>query len=204
MQDRAIESRAKIVNGAKKLLKDSGVADFSMRKLALASGVGLGTIYDYFPSWTDIVRVLLEERFELRSSILDATLNEVSREDGLGVFVPAYLQRLADQGFWHSYDHHLRDAADADPELRSLFERQELQIAKRYVAEMRNAGSSWTEAELLQMTQMNMAVSQLIATKGEDGSNPRQLQIELVANMLRANLKMALRKRSSSRSKHKE
>lgn len=196
-QDRAIASRSKIMAGAKQLLSTKGVSDFSMRKLALTSGVGLGTIYDYFPGWTDIIRVLLEERFELRQTILASTLEDISREEGLAVFVPAYLQRLADQGFWKAYDLHLRAAAKSDAELEELHQAQEREIAERYVQEMKQAGSGWNEADLLQVAHANMEVSQLIDAGEQQDGHSRQLQIELVANMIVANLKMTLRNRPS-------
>lgn len=187
--------------GAKQLLSISGVSDFNMRKLALASGVGLGTIYDYFPSWTDIIRVLLEERFELRRTVLASTLKDVSREEGLTAFVPAYLQRLTDQGFWQAYDLHLRDAANSDAELGELYQAQEREIAERYVKEMTLAGSGWDETDLLQVAHANMEVSQLIVAGEYQEGHARQLQIALVANMIVANLKMTLRNRPS---RHRE
>jgi AcrR family transcriptional regulator len=164
-----------------------------MRKLAQTSGVGLGTIYDYFPSWTDIVRALLEERFALRREILAFTLKDISREDGLAVFVPAYLKRLSRKGFWQRYDLQLRAAAHADPALAQLFESQEDQIAQSYVEEMRRAGSKWTDAALLQMAQANMSVSQMLAENADREPEEQDLQLILVANMILANLKMALR-----------
>lgn len=181
------------MDGARHLLSDQGVAEFSMRKLAQTSGVGLGTIYDYFPSWTDIVRALLEERFALRREILAFTLKDISREDGLAVFVPAYLKRLSRKGFWQRYDLQLRAAAHADPALAQLFESQEDQIAQSYVEEMRRAGSKWTDAALLQMAQANMSVSQMLAENADREPEEQDLQLILVANMILANLKMALR-----------
>jgi AcrR family transcriptional regulator len=197
-QDRAIESHAKIIEGAKQLLTDKGFAEFSMRNLARTSGVGLGTIYDYFPSWKDIVRVLLEERFELRQAILAATLKTISYEQGLAAFVPAYLTQLSDQGFWCPYDVHLRDAATADADLGDVFKDQEDRIADRYVEEMRRAGSSWSSDGLMQLAQTNMIISQMIAGDALQTKEARDLQMRLVANMILANLKLALRPRTES------
>jgi AcrR family transcriptional regulator len=196
-QDRAVVSHAKIIDGAKRLLGDKGFSEFSMRNLARTSGVGLGTIYDYFPSWKDIVRVLLEERFELRHDILTATLKAISFEQGLTVFVPAYLKRLSDKGFWCSYDLHLRDAANAAADLNDVFERQENRIADRYVDEMQRAGSPWNRDDLMQLAQTNMTVSQMIVGDAHPSKGPekegRELQLRLVTEMILANLRLALR-----------
>ncbi|MBV7260392.1 TetR/AcrR family transcriptional regulator [Erythrobacter crassostreae] len=202
-QDRAIASRAAIVKGAKRLLNEDSIADFSMRKLAQASGVGLGTIYDYFPSWTDIVRVLLDQRFELRREILTSTLDDIPREKGLVVFVPAYLERLSQKGFWQTYDIHLRGAADADPALKEKFDSQERQIAQSYIEQMKRAGSNWADAQLLQMATVNMSVSQMLIGNTDRQPEEQNLQLMMVANMILANLKMALRPRNAKEQSHR-
>ena len=169
-----------------------------MRKLAAASGVGLGTIYDYFPNATQIIHVLLIERLELRQDMLKATFADVSREQGLAVFVPSYLKLLIAQGFWSEFDNQLREAAKSNPELLPLFERQEDQIAQQYVAEMKRAGSSWSDAFLLQVARTNMAVSQMLAEPKLGAGNASDMQVTLSANMILANLKMVLRQHDNA------
>lgn len=168
-----------------------------MRKLAAASGVGLGTIYDYFPSAKQIIHVLLIERLELRQDMLKATFTDVSREQGLAVFVPSYLKLLIGQGFWSEFDTQLHEAAKSDPELRALFEGQETQMSHQYVAEMKRAGSSWSDADLFQVARANMAVPQMVAElklgAASTPDNASDMQITLSANMILANLKMVLR-----------
>ena len=103
------------------------------------------------------------------------------------------MKRLSRKGFWQSYDLQLRAAAHADPALAQLFDSQEYQIAQSYVEEMKRAGSKWSDAALLQMAQTNMSVSQMLAENADRKPEEQDLQLMMVANMILANLKMALR-----------
>jgi len=57
-----IDQRARILDTALTLMSEHGSADTSMRRLATACGLNVATLYHYFPSKTDLVRTVIEER----------------------------------------------------------------------------------------------------------------------------------------------
>ena len=61
-QERSIESREKAIQGAKAALEKFGYSNLTMRNVAAESEVGIGTIYDYFPSKHAMLEQLLKER----------------------------------------------------------------------------------------------------------------------------------------------
>lgn len=192
-QKRAVARRSKIVAGAKELLASEGVKRFSMRAVAKSSGVGLGTIYDYFPSRSDILHALIEARLEHRIKIFENTLSQVTFDQGLAVFVPAYVQRLVQEGFWSRYDQELRNATQADGALVNVYAWYEREMASQYVEGMIAAGSDWPHDRLMQVAQFNMRVSQQLECVCEAGNSEINLSTEMVANALIFNLKMTLK-----------
>jgi AcrR family transcriptional regulator len=56
------DQRARILDTALALMSEHGSADTSMRRLATACGLNVATLYHYFPSKTDLVRTVIEER----------------------------------------------------------------------------------------------------------------------------------------------
>lgn len=53
-------SREKIIEAAISLLKESPAAGFHMRSIAAACGVAVGSIYNYFPTKSDLVIAIVE------------------------------------------------------------------------------------------------------------------------------------------------
>ena len=72
-QTRAITSRENAIEGAKAALEQFGYAKLTMRNVAAISKVGVGTIYDYFPSKHAMLHELLQARLSLRLQIFDDT-----------------------------------------------------------------------------------------------------------------------------------
>ena len=58
----APEGRSRIIAIALGLMGERGVAGTSMRQLATACDLNVATLYHYFPSKSDLVRALLEDR----------------------------------------------------------------------------------------------------------------------------------------------
>jgi AcrR family transcriptional regulator len=56
------DQRARILDSALALMSEHGSADTSMRRLATACGLNVATLYHYFPSKTELVRAVIEER----------------------------------------------------------------------------------------------------------------------------------------------
>lgn len=147
-QDRGIETRDKILDGAKKVLSQDGFEKLSMRGVSVASGVGLGTIYDYYPSKSSILHTLLEDRLKLRLKIFDRTIEVSSDKKTLRDFIDSYLEQMREEHFWSSYDLALNNAADSDVKLQPLMDWYEAETIDRYIRALRVAGSSWTESDL--------------------------------------------------------
>lgn len=58
----APDQRARILDTALALMSEHGSADTSMRRLANACGLNVATLYHYFPSKTDLVTTVIQER----------------------------------------------------------------------------------------------------------------------------------------------
>jgi len=56
------DARTRILDAALALMGDQGSAGASMRQLAAACGLNVATIYHYFPSKSDLLRSVVEER----------------------------------------------------------------------------------------------------------------------------------------------
>ncbi len=58
------KKRAEILHAAMKVIAAQGVADFKVIDIAIAAGVGKGTLYEYFPSKDDLVISCFHQFFE--------------------------------------------------------------------------------------------------------------------------------------------
>ena len=58
----APDQRSRILDTALALMSEHGSADTSMRRLATACGLNVATLYHYFPSKTDLVTSVIQER----------------------------------------------------------------------------------------------------------------------------------------------
>ena len=123
----------RFIQKAKTLLSQDGFEKFSMRRISAVSGVGLSTIYDYFPSKSSVLHVLLEERLKLRLDIFDRTFATIPTEAKLTEFIENYLGRMRDEEFWSIYDSGLYSAAKNKAGLQDLFNWYEAETVDRYV-----------------------------------------------------------------------
>jgi AcrR family transcriptional regulator len=70
------DRRGHILDAALALMSEHGSADTSMRRLADACGLNVATLYHYFPSKSDLLRSVIEERgyFVLLANPADAAV----------------------------------------------------------------------------------------------------------------------------------
>lgn len=191
-QDRGIKSRDKILAGARKILSQEITEQLSMRKISTASGVGLSTIYDYFPSKSSVIHTLLEERLQLRLEIFDRTIEAISSTQRLSKVIDLYLDRMRKEDFWSVYDMGLQQAALNDPELQQLMDWYESATIDRYVRALRLAGSSWEEPDLRTVALYLLSVWAQFGPDREGlktDSNP-----ELMEQMVRLTFSVVLKK----------
>lgn len=88
MAKRTIDKKT-IADEAYRLAVRTGLSSLGVREVALACGVSVGTIYNYFPSKTDIVAEVIAQFWQ--NSLADAACNPEPEED----FV-AYVERVYD------------------------------------------------------------------------------------------------------------
>ncbi|MBP6877239.1 MAG: TetR/AcrR family transcriptional regulator [Phenylobacterium sp.] len=147
-QKRAIESRQRILDGARRLLGADGVKGFTMRAVARESGVGLGTLYEYFPSRESIMAWLLEERIAGRLAILDRHLAHLSPDEDIAQAIAAYDADMARERMWSRMDVVLFGTEHREGPLEALRRDFHRQLEARYLALCRSRGSKWSQAGL--------------------------------------------------------
>ncbi|MCH8618869.1 TetR/AcrR family transcriptional regulator [Undibacterium sp. TS12] len=64
VQQRSRMTQQAILDAFVRLLVEKGYADLTMRDIALVAGVGLGTLYEYFPGKKSIAAHCIHERFK--------------------------------------------------------------------------------------------------------------------------------------------
>lgn len=191
-QDRGIESRDKILAGAREILSQEVIEKFSMRKISSASAVGLSTIYDYFPSKSSVLHTLLEERLKLRLRIFDRTIEASSNKEKLSDFIDHYLERMRQEDFWSTYDIGLEQAAQNDVSLKALLNWYEAETIDRYVRALRLAGSTWAEADLVIVAKYLLTVWEQFGPDQE--SKPSVSNRELMEELVRLTFSAVLKK----------
>ena len=73
------DQRARILDAALALMSEHGSADTSMRRLAEACSLNVATLYHYFPSKSDLLRSVIEERGYF--ALLDEALTDAIAVD---------------------------------------------------------------------------------------------------------------------------
>lgn len=117
--DRATR-RNDIAHAARTLLRENGFATLQMRDVARLAGVGLGTVYTYFPTKEALFAALYAERLDQMLNDLTAQLSSTTDLEELFVAVATSyrdvysefgkdLDLLAVIGHRSQVDHHTRD-----------------------------------------------------------------------------------------------
>ncbi|MDG0980581.1 MAG: TetR/AcrR family transcriptional regulator [Halieaceae bacterium] len=158
-QERSIESRAKAIRGARSALQKFGYSKLTMRNVAAESEVGIGTIYDYFPSKHAMLRQLLKERLTLRLEIFDETYEAMTPDIPVSTFIDRYLDRVREEVLWSRFDVELHRAAEDDDEMQSLIDWHHDETVNRYMTALRAAGSKWPVKDLEAVASYLSAIS---------------------------------------------
>jgi len=123
-QERSKARVETILDVALELIVESGADDLAIREVARRAGIPIGSLYQYFPSKTAIMRELAKRNLECVSTMLQLELNRLLVEYG-GRPTPAQaVNRVVDAYYEHYRDHPAATAvwagAQADPVLRQL------------------------------------------------------------------------------------
>lgn len=76
-QKRSHATVAYIVGAARKILHEEGIAAITTRRVADRSGVGVGSLYQYFPNREAIIARLVEEEVRNESAAMQGFFNEI-------------------------------------------------------------------------------------------------------------------------------
>ncbi len=147
-QERGKRSRDQILEGALKLIAAQGISGFNMREVAKVSGVGLGTLYEYFPSRSSILCLLLEDRIKQRLEILrrygiDNNPGRTPLE-----LLAAFDAEMRSKRMWTRADVMLFSKEIDDPEVVELRNGFHQQLQETYVRAFRTYGSKWSDTGL--------------------------------------------------------
>lgn len=158
-QERSIESREKAIQGAKAALEKFGYSKLTMRNVAAESEVGIGTIYDYFPSKHAMLEQLLKERLALRLEIFDETYDSMKEGETVSIFIDRYLERVREETLWSRFDVELHRAAEDDEDMQRLIDWHHAETVDRYVSALQAAGSKWPLKDLQAVASYLIAIS---------------------------------------------
>ncbi|MGZ3743834.1 MAG: TetR/AcrR family transcriptional regulator [Pseudobdellovibrionaceae bacterium] len=103
-QERSRQTYQAILYGAAKIIRQSGVKNFSTNKVAQESGVSIGSLYQYFPSKEAIVAALIDqifdhEYFHLKELLLTISPQIGAREVFKRIFSHYYLTEPEDRKY---------------------------------------------------------------------------------------------------------
>lgn len=93
VQQRSLMTQTAIIDAFVRLLLEKGYERLSMRDIALVAGVGLGTLYEYFPNKKSIAAHSVQQRFKLAGVQMQACI-AAQRGGTLLVLVNAILDQL--------------------------------------------------------------------------------------------------------------
>lgn len=150
-QKRAIASYEKILNAAYEILKSGDESGLTTNSVALKAGVGIGSLYEYFPGKEAIVAALFERKLE----------QVRARVPPLDSYDPAkmswrefaeHLSRAMKQGeATHEVNFHNLNAVWTSAGLKRLDRAHAEWMADRFAAGMRKFGSTWPDEALFDL-----------------------------------------------------
>lgn len=147
-QKRAKKRQQLILDGAKKILNEKEPSAFTMREVAKVSGVGLGTLYDYFPSKSSIMYWLLKERIAGRLEILDKHTADTINQKSVPEIIEGYDQDMKAAKMWSRMDIVLFGTDHNDNALKHLRNEYHKLLAERYCNLFKSNGSNWPDEDL--------------------------------------------------------
>ncbi|WP_295753132.1 TetR/AcrR family transcriptional regulator [Undibacterium sp.] len=93
VQQRSLMTQAAIIDAFVRLLLEKGYEKLTTRDIALVAGVGLGTLYEYFPNKKSIAAHIIQQRFKLAGVQMQACI-EAQRGGALLALVNLILDQM--------------------------------------------------------------------------------------------------------------
>jgi AcrR family transcriptional regulator len=197
VQERAVKRRARIIEGAMEVIATDGIDALNMRDIAKAADVGIGTLYDYFPSRSDLICHVTDAWLTRKLSVFDATIATVSKDDKFRNFIVRYRKAMQDAGFGTPFDSEISRAAANDKKVAAIIDDYRSEAIERYTQVLQHAGSTWTERQLRPVSRFLLQLSEQVepATGFEGTAEDRVIVGELIAQTIVSTLKRTLQPR---------
>lgn len=152
-QMRGRRTKQKVLAAAHSILIRDGVKSLTTRSLAKEAGLSVGSVYQYFPNKQAVLFWVYEKRMKERLEVFDRVWSQREQEQlDASTFFFRYLEALREARMWSKLDLELGYAEERDEELRKYTESFHKELSCRYVKAWKQAGSNWTEDNLLLLT----------------------------------------------------
>ncbi len=147
-QERAIARKQRIIDATKLVLIELGYSKLTLRKIASAAGIGVGTIYDYFPTKFAVVEIILGQRLSEKLDAFDQAYASVTPENSIAEFIDRYIATVTGGPSAVRLDNALFASINDDAGLAKLMNRYQSDTVDRYVEALETAGSTWSRHDL--------------------------------------------------------
>jgi len=160
-QERAKQTVARILTGAKDILEREGRKGLSARKLAKECGMSTGSIYDHFPSISAVLYALYEERLnqelEMYRKFYTQDLDELTMTEVVDLFV----KQDATLEWGSALDLELEEAVKHDETLYQL-QQHSLQLQRELLmGSLKRRNSDAQDSQLEVLASYMLGLSQL-------------------------------------------
>ena len=201
-QKRAVKKRSQIVDGALAALLASGADNLNMREVARHANVGLGTVYDYFPSRSDLLCEIAQAWFAKRLEVFDGALAETPSSGNFHDFVGIYRCAMYEAGFWSVLDSEIHAAANIDEKVGGVRDEYRERLAKQISSVLKKVGSQWSDAQLRPLSHYVLhLIDQLEPGATFVGSAvDRKIVRRLITQSIAATIKLSLEPYSQGKS----
>ncbi len=119
-QERAKQTVARILLGARTILERDGRKGLSARKLAKECGMSTGSIYDHFPGISAILFALYEERMNQELEVYREFYAQDSGELSMEEMIEVFVGQDAALEWGGALDLELQEAIEQDEKLKQL------------------------------------------------------------------------------------
>lgn len=189
-QARARATVTRILDGARRLLREKGADAVTTRNVADISGVRTGSIYQYFPNKESILFALYGSRMEETVETFEAIMTQENLKLPLNQFLQLFDQTLQTKLQWGKpEDVELDKAMGENPALRDAVADVLKRLYTTIVKLLRHYGSNWSDERLMQLAEYLYSLNHFgfamrIRQSGEKSTFTRQWTLELQLNLM--------------------
>jgi AcrR family transcriptional regulator len=160
-QQRAHDTKEKVLRGTQKILEREGIEALTTRRLATVAGVSVGSIYEYFPSKQAVLYWVYEERLKTRLDVFDSVFTSEKLNQDISALMEEYSKAGQAAHLWSRFDLELRNAEDREPELQTYTRKFQSDLSDRYLRLWRAFGSDWPESGLRRLAEYGHEIDHL-------------------------------------------